>query len=238
VWFLFIFPTSYFLHIGYTESLFLALALGCFLAARTDRWWLAGLLGALVCGTRINGLLLVPALAVEALQVYRATRRWQWSWLWIAIVPLGTVVYLFLNLHVSGNAFQFMVFQREHWSKTLAFPWVGIAGTLDAISRNNAEGQMVGVQEFFFILLGLAATIWCCLKLRAAYGVWMAGNWLLFTSTSFILSVPRYTLVLFPIFILFAQLARRAFWRTVITVWSLLFLAIFIAQFVQGRWAF
>src|SRR6476620_5134641 len=33
VWFLFIFPTSYFLHIAYTESLFLALTLGCFLAA-------------------------------------------------------------------------------------------------------------------------------------------------------------------------------------------------------------
>lgn len=29
VWFLFIFPTSYFLHIGYTESLFLMLALSC-----------------------------------------------------------------------------------------------------------------------------------------------------------------------------------------------------------------
>ena len=36
-WFLLIFPTAYFLHIGYTESLFLALVLGSFLAARTDR---------------------------------------------------------------------------------------------------------------------------------------------------------------------------------------------------------
>jgi hypothetical protein len=36
VWFLFIFPTSFFLHIGYTESLFLALTLGCFLAARKE----------------------------------------------------------------------------------------------------------------------------------------------------------------------------------------------------------
>lgn len=38
VWFLFIFPTSYFLHIGYTESLFLMLVLGCVLAARSQRW--------------------------------------------------------------------------------------------------------------------------------------------------------------------------------------------------------
>jgi len=38
VWFLFIFPTSYFLHIAYTESLFLAFLFGCVLAARTNRW--------------------------------------------------------------------------------------------------------------------------------------------------------------------------------------------------------
>ena len=38
VWFLLVFPTSYFLHIAYTESLFLALTLGCFVAARSNRW--------------------------------------------------------------------------------------------------------------------------------------------------------------------------------------------------------
>jgi len=64
VWFLLVFPTAYFLHIGYTESLFLALVLGSFLAARTNRWWLAGILGGLAALTRINGLILLPALMV------------------------------------------------------------------------------------------------------------------------------------------------------------------------------
>lgn len=38
VWFMFIFPTSYFLHIDYSESLFLALVLASFMAARRERW--------------------------------------------------------------------------------------------------------------------------------------------------------------------------------------------------------
>jgi hypothetical protein len=46
VWFLFIFPGSGALHTPFTESLFLALAIGSFFAARKDRWALAGLLGA------------------------------------------------------------------------------------------------------------------------------------------------------------------------------------------------
>ena len=38
VWFFLIFPTAYFLHVGYGEGLFLALAFACILAARVDRW--------------------------------------------------------------------------------------------------------------------------------------------------------------------------------------------------------
>src|SRR6185295_9838523 len=97
VWFLLIFPTSYFLHIGYTESLFLALTLGCILAARLNKWWLAGLLGALASLTRVNGLLLAPVLVVEALSQLNLKRRIDFRWLWIGIVPSGFLAYLWLN---------------------------------------------------------------------------------------------------------------------------------------------
>lgn len=67
VWFLFIFPTSYFLHIDYSESLFLALLATSFLAARRERWCRAGIIGALAALTRPNGILLLPALGADAL---------------------------------------------------------------------------------------------------------------------------------------------------------------------------
>src|SRR5262249_15962599 len=38
------FPTAFFLMAGYTETLFLALTLGAFLAAFDKKWWLAGML--------------------------------------------------------------------------------------------------------------------------------------------------------------------------------------------------
>ena len=98
---------------------------------------------------------------------------------------------------------------------------------------------MVGFQEFFFVALGLALTIWTWLRLRTSYAVWMTLNWLLWTSTKFVLSVPRYTLVMFPAYILFARAtASRPMLRTAVTAWSLLFLALFVTRFVQGFWAF
>ena len=98
VWFFLIFPTAYFLHIGYTESLFLAFMLASLLGARNECWWMAGVFGALCWMTRPTGIILLPTLAIEAAHRFWETRRWQWQWLWIAFVPVGFGVYLLLNL--------------------------------------------------------------------------------------------------------------------------------------------
>ncbi|HEX8068573.1 MAG TPA: hypothetical protein VF546_01390 [Pyrinomonadaceae bacterium] len=237
-WFLVIFPTSYFLHVGYTESLFLALVLGCLLAGRGGRWHLAGALSVLAALCRVNGLILCPVLLVEAWQEYRAARRWRWQWAWAAGALVGFAGYLWLNYHVTGQAFTFMTYQREHWYRNLAPPWAGLRSAFNGMWGAPENAHMVGFEEFFFALLGLGATVASARLLRLSYTVWMALNWLLFTSTSFMLSVPRYTLTLFPVFILFARLSRRPFWYEALTIWSLLFLALFAGLFANGHWAF
>lgn len=241
VFFMLVFPTSYFLHVGYTESLFLALAVGAFVAARGRCWWVAGLLGAMACMTRVNGLLLVPALAFEALDEYRNEgRRWRVNWLWIAFAGVGFGVYLLINLWTHGDALAFLHTQEEFWGKSITWPWVGIREAWNAIwGRAPSEAQMVGWQELFFVVLGLCFTVWSWARLRVSYSVWMSLNWLLWTSTKFVLSVPRYTLVMFPIYILLARATvSRPALRAAVMVWSLLFLALFVTRFVQGLWAF
>ena len=236
VWFLLIFPTSYFLHIGYTESLFLALVIGSVLMARMRRWDLAGLIGACACLTRVNGLILVPVLAVEALLQYRAARRIDWRWLWMGVVPLGFAGYLALNYHVTGDAFTFSRIMEEHWYKKFTPPWIGIRD----VWRRIPDGDFTeGVHEFAWITLGCLCTVWCWLSLRPSYAVWMTCNWLLINSTSFVLSVPRYTLMLFPIFILFARLStKRPLAGLLLSACSLLFLGLFVGKYVSGTWAF
>jgi hypothetical protein len=236
VWFLFIFPTSYFLHIGYTESLFLALVLGSLLAARRSRWALAGLLGACAALTRINGLLLMPVLAAEALLQLRGTRRIDWRWLWIGAVSLGFVGYLGLNAAVTGDPFAFSSLMSERWYKQLAPPWVGIS---DLWARRTFAHFTEWFLELAFVALAFICTVWCWFRLRVSYAVWMTLNWLLITSTSFIVSVPRYSLTLFPLFILVAGLAvKRPLVGSLISGASLLMLALLVSRFVRGLWAY
>lgn len=240
VLFLFIFPTAYFLHIPYTESLFLALSVGCFLAARKRKWLLVGILGALACLTRINGLILIPALLFEVWEEFRQTRKVNPAWIFLALLPAGFGGYLALNYFVTGDALTFLTYQRENFQRYFRPPWEGIRETYYRIfSPKPTDSQMLGVQELTFVGIGLLATIFSWLRLRKSYAVWMTLNWLLFVSTSFVLSVPRYTLIMFPLFILMARAARRDWYLQVLfIVWSLLYLSLFLTQFVRGWWAF
>lgn len=239
VWFMFIFPTAYFLHIPYTESLFLALVVGSFLCARQRRWLLAGVLGFFACTTRLNGLILCLAFVFEIRLDWRETRRFDPRWLWLGLVPLGFAAYLGLNYAVAGNAFVFLEYQRENWGKYVTFPWTSLVNKVtDVYNHTDPSPKMEGLQELIFVWIGFFSTIVGWRYLRDSYRAWMAANWLLFVSTSWILSVPRYTLTMFPLFILIALAARRRAANFFITVWSILFLALFIASFVQRRWAF
>ena len=105
---LFIFPTSYFLHIDYSESLFLALVLASFIAARRERWLWAGIFGAFAALARPNGILLLPALGADALWELWETHRFNWRWLWAGLVPVGFSVYLWVNYRITGDALAFL----------------------------------------------------------------------------------------------------------------------------------
>ena len=237
---LLVFPTAYFLHIGYTESLFLALAFGSMWLARTDRWWLAGLLAALAALTRINGLILVPTLAVEAWLQWRRDRRMRIEWLAVAGAGIGFGIYLWLNWSVYGDPFAFSEIQRAHWSKDLSPPWEGIAGVLNRFRSARPDSVFIyGAMELLFVVIGLVATVATALWLRPTWAVWMAGNWLLSVSTGFVLSVPRYSLVLFRIVVWAAIIATR--WRKagwVLASASVAALAYFAWRFGAGQWAF
>ena len=239
--FLLIFPTAYFLHIGYTESLFLALAFGSLWLARVDRWWAAALLGGLAALTRANGLILIPALAVEAYLQWRPRRRFDLRWAAALVaVAAGFAIYLALNLAVYGDPLAFSEIQRSHWFKDLSPPWEGIEGMLRWARDDQPDTAfMLGWMELLFTAIGLVATIATAVWLRPTWAAWMAGNWLLIVGTGFVMSVPRYSLVLFGVMVWAALAADR--WRIVgwvLVAASAASMAYFAWRFGAGQWAF
>jgi Gpi18-like mannosyltransferase len=242
VFFMSIFPTAYFFHAGYTESLFLALTIASFYYAGENRWLLAGIFGMLASATRMTGVLLFPALLIEYMfQIEYRIKRIKLNSLFLLLILIGFVAYLVINYITFDNPFAFLDAQREYWHKTASPPWKGIMGAWDYIRWKDADAAyrlMIGWAELLFSIFGLLCAIWAFIRLRASYGVFVLLTWAAATSTSFMLSMPRYALSLFPIFILLALIARRSEIYYIITVVFLLFYGLFLITFAQGGWAF
>lgn len=112
------FPSALFFSAVYSESLFLLVSVGAFLAARHERWAWAGALGALGALTRNSGVLLLLPLALLFLYGPRpggapVLHRARWlpryrltpQVLWLGLVPLGLALYLGWSVAALGDAF-------------------------------------------------------------------------------------------------------------------------------------
>ncbi len=151
-------PPAVFLSAIYTESLFLLLSLGCLVAARRDRWLLAGALGALASSCRSIGVLLVLPLLVEYLwgrrdavpPVARTIGRWtvrhralRSDVAWIALVPLGMLAYA---------------------------TYLGLA-TADPLGAIRAQGDWA--RQFLTPIGGLGAGVWAVVgRVGELAGAW------------------------------------------------------------------
>jgi Gpi18-like mannosyltransferase len=235
--FLLVFPTSFFLHIPYSEGLFLSLALLSFLTARDGRWLPASAFAALAAFTRANGALLLPALAVEAYAAFRLDRKVRAAWAWLALVPAGTVGYLAVNQLAVGDPFRFVAVLRIYWERTLDWPWTGVMRAWVGATEPS-PAQVIWIGELLFIAISIAASAAAALFLRPSYATWTAANTLLFISTGTPLSVPRYALLLFPMFILLGRLSSHGRWPLVVLIPSIALLCFLVGRFVLGQWAF
>jgi hypothetical protein len=119
-------PFAFFYAAGYTEPLFLCLAVWAFLCAERGRYWIAGVLGALAAATRLTGLALLPALLLvpparepgaAPLSLRELGRRLAPRRLPVLLVPAGTLAYFtFLKVRF-GDFWANLHAAREGWGR-------------------------------------------------------------------------------------------------------------------------
>ncbi len=235
-----VFPTAYFLHAAYTESLFLALTISSFYYARRGSWAISGVLGMLVALTRINGIILFPILLMEYLvQKDYKKENIKKDVLWTFLIAMGFGVYLAINYINYGNAFNFLGTQKEFWWMQPALPSRGFLYSLTMSNYPIAKYVIShSLLQMFFVLLGLILIVYSFARLRITYSIYALANWFILTSTSIWISTPRFMLTLFPIFIALALIGKRKEINYVIIFLSLIFYSLLLLQFVRNEWAF
>jgi hypothetical protein len=252
-----LFPTSFFLGSFYTESIFLSMVVGSFLAAHKKKWWLAGILAALASATRVVGIILVPALLVEfffpfefSLQKIRAINFKEKIWSlrklinlsWIGAGSLGLLFYMFYLNKTYYDPLYFFHVQDEfggiRQENLILYPQV-VWRSLKILwtARPFDFKYLAYFQEFLTGTLGLALILWGFVKkIKLSYLVFALGVFLVPPLTGTFSSMPRYILVCFPIFIVLADLLKnkKTLW-TYLTISGIL-LIINTILFIQGYW--
>lgn len=233
-----IFPTSYFFNSPYTESLFLMLFAIAFYTARKNKWILSGLVTSLACVTRPFGILLLPAILVEWLM----SKNRSLKSLPIIILPsiVSMSLYLYLNRLIYGNYFEFQKILNNNWQKHFMFPWNSIIDTwkIALTGSLNSFGIMAGWMEAVTITISWILIPFVFKYLRKSWTVYYTLSIVLFSSTSFILSTPRYLLSIPPIFVLIALGEKNNYFRLIWRFTSVALLFCFAILFARGQWAF
>lgn len=235
---LLIFPTSFFFTSVYTEGLFFFLTITSFYFARKDKWWFAGILGALAANTRFIGILLLPVLLVEWWQ----GRREKINLLFLLLIPVGLVSYMLFLQRTTGDYLAFVHVQRlfaQDRSQKLILLYQVFWRYFKILTTVNPTqpNYWTIVLEFVSAIVFLITSIYSFIKQRLSYALFNFMAYIIPTLTGSFVSLPRYVLVCFPSFIILGQIfvKHSKFKWICLSICSLLFI-IFTSLFVTGYW--
>jgi hypothetical protein len=235
-------PMAYYFSAVYTESLFLALSVGCIYQARRGRWASASVLGTIAAASRNTGVLLIVPIVLLFLYGPRADRpppllrstsgalarlrpRYpvRWELAWVLLVPVGLLAYiLFLALTTGDGLTPFSA--EQYWYHHFAGPfggvWDGAVAAWDGLRQllhgppppvyfTPAGGNPLTVAGenlmlFAFLGVGVAAFVGMVRRLPFAYAAYTLAA--IAPALSYpitpqpLASLPRYEVVLFPLF--------------------------------------
>lgn len=237
-----VFPAALFLFAGYSESLFLALAIWSVVAARRHVWWLAGALGLLAALTRQMGVLLALPFAYE----YGRAIGWRWRRIRtdvcaLALFPAGPLIFSAWLWHATGDPLGWVHAQILVASHHPAPPWVTVWDTARPFAHDlRVHSWVIWRNGSDVLCVALVAVLIVLGARRIPLGdtAYTAVVWLLAVSYATpdwpLQSDARYMLAAFPALLVLAQFGRdRRLNVAVIAVFAL-FSVMMTLLFLRG----
>jgi hypothetical protein len=124
-----------------------------------------------------------------------------------------------------------------HWNRHFAAPWTAIINSWKEISRAH-NGQTIANQSiqlaFTALMIGVLIGGWR--RLKPSYIAYMGLSILVPMSTSSLMSMQRFALVLFPMFAILALWGKRPSVNNAIVAFFLPLLGLFTVLFADWYW--
>ena len=194
VFLLLIFPTAFFLNAIYTESIFLFLSVASFYYALKRKYFWSALFGMVASLTRITGLFLFIPLIVQGFiqeGFERSTIKKCWP---LFFIPIGTFLFFLFYWFRFGNFLLFFKVENA-WGRSFHFNAEHFLFSSQPAIANFSLDIFYALFIFIIILALIKKKYW-------AYALYVALTVIAAMSSGTLMSIGRYILVLFPIYII------------------------------------
>lgn len=252
------FPTAYYFDAVYTESLFLMLSAAAVYASQKRRFKIANVLVLFATLTRNTGGLLGFIIFFDYIKDRQTGWRfWQRRWwrslgfeaMYLLLPAAGLAAYCVWLKERFGHYFPFLIAESQHWHRGYMAPWLTFLHTLHYLLHPQATSMAPDYVRFemasfaFAVMLLLIGVLYVRKSLNHV-GWWLylfAVTWITASEPSFdvpdyLVSLPRYVLMLFPGFVFFADFLRSNWIRTALTAVLAAVLFITSGIFYRGIW--
>lgn len=239
--YLLIFPTSFYFACIYSESLFFLLSILTFYFARKRKWLYVGIFGMLLSATRIVGILILPVLFWEFYILEKNTRQVNIKRILpLILLPVGLLSYMLFNFLHWGNLLYFVKAQglfgnSRSVDQIILFPQTIFRyfKIITTVSFQQYElwvaSLELGITVFALFMLFVSLRK----KIRMSYIIFSILALLLPISSGTLSGMPRYILVIFPIYIALASIENK-FLKTIYSIVSVFLLIILWTLFSKG----
>jgi len=227
VMFLLAYPTAFILNAVYSESLFLFLSLGMVYYAREQKFLIASIFAAFASATRIAGVFLCVLLLVEFIQSQGWKSLFGKRLLPLIIAPSGAVGFFLYHWIAFGDFFLYLRIQ-SNWGRDFEMT------ATDYVMRNSP--YMINMfNDLLFTAMVIIIGFLAMKRLRISYGIYMLVSMAIALSTGTFLAVARYSMMLFPVYLMAASI-RSVTGRGAWMLTSALLLALNIIGFLNHYW--
>lgn len=219
------FPTSFFFGSLYSESVFLLLSVSIFYLLRKKRFFWATIFSMALLTTRIVGIAIIPILIWEIFSYDRKIftqkeflknriKIFQ-NIVLILLIPLGLLGFIWFNMHYWGDPF-FFIHAQEHVvvgrsSSIVFFPQTSFRYIKILLSVPFSHYDWwISLLEFCSFLFTIILLVLAYIKkLPKTYIFYSLLCFLLPTQSGTFNGLPRYTMILFPLFITLALIPNK-----------------------------
>lgn len=246
-----VWPFAFFFGGMMTESLFFAtLSIG-FYFIKKHNWFAVGLTGLFCSLCRVQGILLLGVAGVEFLQTYSPVIMWKekkialffkevfTKGIYLLLIPVGNLIYFYLNYKVEGNPFKFQEYQKNHWNHEVTSFYKGFGDVWNYFKdagMTNSMKMSIWLPEVIIVILVIVVLFYALKTQPLKYTAYLWVYTMICYGVTFLISGGRYMLCALPIFIIAGDFfeQRERLYRLAVIL-STAFMAVYMAGYFNGK---